>query len=351
KLVFRATTISLLFSTNSFNVSLKLRFQFLEAAGFANFSSLMGKEEFNPFGRPYNFMVPQDQTPNQPMPPHWSTTMQAYYNPGSAPNPFYNPLAAGPYLYQQYMWQNQANNALLHYDALNDPARLSNKPPVAKDATLAFSEMVRRNIGEGKQDFNKLFAGNSQPLSLITGDLREYGNTSSAPKNVRDGTSISVPSGSKRSPEEEQEGTNNVFPSSLTLKPNMIIGDENPSGLTQNLETFAKESDADAETQLKNMEGSDDIRKERKRQSNRESAKRSRIRKQQECEELSKTIDTLKDENSVLTQRLVTLSEECQELTIENNSIEEELVKRYGSESIADLLLMKPVSGGFPKSV
>lgn len=59
-----------------------------------------------------------------------------------------------------------------------------------QDATLAFSEMVRRNIGEGKQDFNKLFAGNSQPLSLITGDLREYGNTSSAPKNVRDGTSI-----------------------------------------------------------------------------------------------------------------------------------------------------------------
>lgn len=43
---------------------------------------------------------------------------------------------------------------------------------------------------------------------------------------------------------------------------------------------------------------------------------------QQECEELSKTIDTLKDENSVLTQRLVTLSEECQELTTENNSIE-----------------------------
>ncbi|CAK8570871.1 unnamed protein product [Lathyrus sativus] len=307
----------------------------------------MGKEEFNPFGRPYNFMVPQDQTPNQPMPPHWSRTMQAYYNPGSTPNPFYNPLAAGSYLYQQYMWPNQASNALLHYDALNDPSRLSNKP---QDATLAFSEMVCRNMGEGKPDFNKLFTGNSQPLSLITGDLREHGNTSSAPKNARDGISMSVPSGSKRSPGEEQESTNNLFPSSLTLKPSMIIGDENPSGLTQNLETLVKESDADADTQLKNMEG-DDIRKERKRQSNRESAKRSRIRKQQECEELSKKIDTLKDENSVLTQRLATLSEECQELTNENNSIQEELIKRYGSESIADLLRMKPVFGGFPKSV
>ncbi|KAL5070874.1 hypothetical protein RYX36_021761 [Vicia faba] len=305
----------------------------------------MGKEEFNPFGRPYNFLVPQDQTPNQPMHPHWSTTMHAYYNPGSAPNPYYNPLAAGPYLYQQYMWQNQAqaNNALLHCDALNDPTRLSNKP---KDATLAFSEMARRrNIGEGNSDFNKLFIGNSQPLSLITGNSREYGNPSSLPKSDRDGTLMSVPSGSKRFPGEEQEGINNVvFPLSMTLKPNMIIGDGNPSGLTQNLETFVKESraDDDADTQLKNMEG-DDIRKERKRQSNRESAKRSRMRKQQECEELCKKIDTLKDENSALTQRLVTLSEECMELTTENNSIEEELIKMYGADSIADLLLMKPV--------
>ncbi|XP_058761424.1 G-box-binding factor 1-like [Vicia villosa] len=303
----------------------------------------MGKEDFNPFGRPYNFIAPQDQTPNQSMPPHWSTNMQAYYNSGSTSNPFYNPLAASPYMYQQYMWQNQANNALFHRDALNDPARLSNKPHVAKDPALAFSGTARRNVGEGNSDFNKLFIGNS--LSLITGDSREYGNPSSAPKNDRDGTSMSVPTGSKRSPGEEQEGTNNVLPLSMTLKPNMIIGDENPSGLTQNLETLVKESDADenADTQLKILEGDDDVRKERKRQSNRESAKRSRMRKQQECEELCKKIDTLKDENSVLTQRLVTLSEECLELTNENNSIEEELVKRYGSESIADLLLMKPV--------
>ncbi|WJX16891.1 hypothetical protein P8452_06872 [Trifolium repens] len=301
------------------------------------------KEESNPFSRPYNFTMPQDQTPNNAL-PHWSTSMQSYYNPGSTPTPFYNQFAAGPYLYHPYMWQNQANNALLQCDALHDPARLSNKPHVAEDAALAFAKVVHRNLGERNPDFNKLFSGNLHPLSLTSGVSRECGNQSSAPKDDKDGASTSAASGSKRSSDENQDDTNKDFPLSKKQKSDLIIGDENPSGLTQNLETVVKESDADveADAQLKYTED-DDIRKERKRQSNRESAKRSRIRKQQECEELCKNIDTLKDENSVLTQRLVALSEECLELTNENESIQEELIKKYGRESIQDLLLlMKP---------
>ncbi|XP_045832187.1 G-box-binding factor 1-like [Trifolium pratense] len=309
------------------------------------------KEESNhPFGRPYNFMVPQDQTPNNPMLPHWTTSMQSYYNLGSTPTPIFNPFPAGPYLYHQYMWPNQvqANNALLH-DALHDPARLSNKPHIAEDAALAFSEVVQRNFGERNPNFNKL-SRNLQPLRLTSGVSRECENQSLAPKNDRDGASTSAASGSKKSSDENQDDTDKDFPLSKKQKPDLITGDENPSGLTQNLETVVKESDADvdgdgdgdADTQLKFTEG-DDIRKERKRQSNRESAKRSRMRKQQECEELCKKIDTLKDENSVLTQRLVALSEECMELTNENDSIQEELITKYGRESIEDLLdLMKP---------
>jgi len=42
---------------------------------------------------------------------------------------------------------------------------------------------------------------------------------------------------------------------------------------------------------------------------------------QQEYEELRKIRDTLKEENSVLTQRLAKLSEKCPELTNENDSL------------------------------
>jgi len=58
-----------------------------------------------------------------------------------------------------------------------------------QDAAKAFSEMVHRNFGQKNQDFN-LFARNSQPVSLMTGESREFGNQSCAPKNDRDGTSM-----------------------------------------------------------------------------------------------------------------------------------------------------------------
>ncbi|GAU34043.1 hypothetical protein TSUD_16300 [Trifolium subterraneum] len=182
--------------------------------------------------------------------PHWSASMQSYYNPGSTPTPYYNAFPAGPYLYHQYMWPNQANNALLH-DALHDPARLSNKPHVAEDAALAFSEVVHRNFGERNPNFNKLFSRNLQPLSLISGVSRECENQSSTPKNERDGASTSAASGSKKSSDENQDDTSKDFPLSKKQKSDLITGDENPSGLTQNLETVVKESDADADAQLK----------------------------------------------------------------------------------------------------
>lgn len=127
-------------------------------------------------------------------------------------------------------------------------------------------------------------------------------------------------------------------------KSKMTVEDEKPSWLIQSLRTVVKESDSDvdADAQLKYMEA-DDIRKERKRQSNRESAKRTRLRKKQEREDRTK-IDTLNEEIAVLTKQLKSYSEACLELADENDSIEEELIKEYGLESIADLLLMKPAA-------
>ncbi|AES65701.1 hypothetical protein MTR_2g045630 [Medicago truncatula] len=243
-----------------------------------------------------------------------------------------------------------ANNALLQYDALHDPTELSYNPRVAKDAAKAFSGIVReRNL-----EFNILGTINSEPvLSLMTGEFTKYGNQSSAPKHDRDGTLMSAASGSKRSTNADQDDSNEDSPLSMKKRSNMIIGDvhlanslapcffvENPSGMAQNLGTVVKESDndIDVDAQLKNMEV-DEIRKERKRLSNRKSAQRSK----KECEEQCQKINTLKDGNSVLTQTLAELSEKCLELTNENDSIEEELVKEYGPESIADLLHMKPI--------
>ncbi|MCH91152.1 G-box binding factor, partial [Trifolium medium] len=64
-----------------------------------------------------------------------------------------------------------------------------------------------------------------------------------------------------------------------------------------------------------------ELKRQKRKQSNRESARRSRLRKQAECEELQKRVEALGGENRTLREELQKLSEECEKLTSENNSI------------------------------
>ncbi|KAL2946317.1 hypothetical protein AAZX31_20G007000 [Glycine max] len=297
----------------------------------------MGTQKSNMFDAPFKYMVPEDkEIPDRPLPSHWTPSMQAYNTSGSTPSPFLNQQAAGSHM-PLYMWVNQVNNTLLQSDALHDPRMLSSKPTVAGDAVLAFSEIVHRTFGEQNLNSIKKCARNLQPKSLITKESRENGSKSSIMKTNRDGVLCSEANGNKGSPDEDH--ITNDFPSTKKQHCNLMLENASSTKLNQDLETGLDASDANA--QLVNLE-KDEIRRERKRQSNRESARRSRMRKEKECEELHKQMEMLKDENSVLTQRLKSLSEECLEICNENDAIEEELIKMYGPESIADLLLFKP---------
>ncbi|XP_027360936.1 G-box-binding factor 1-like [Abrus precatorius] len=288
----------------------------------------MGTEKSNTFGTPYN-MVPEDGTLGAPQ---WTTSMQAYNGSESTPIPILSQHGAGSYM-SLYMWPYQASSTLLQSDALHDPSKLSSKPTVAGDAALAFSEMVYNTFGEQNMNSMNGCARNLQPESLITDKSRENENESSTPQDSRDVVSRSATNGSKGSQDKDRD-TNNDFPSAKKLQ-------SNSTELNHNFGTGLNASGTNA--QLAKLE-KDEIRKERKRQSNRESAKRSRIRKEKECDELHNNIRILKDENSLLTQRLVSLSEDCMELCNENDFIEEQLVEIYGPESIADLLPLKPAS-------
>ncbi|KAK4410246.1 G-box-binding factor 1 [Sesamum angolense] len=80
-----------------------------------------------------------------------------------------------------------------------------------------------------------------------------------------------------------------------------------------------------------------ELKRQKRKQSNRESARRSRLRKQAECEELQHRVETLSNENHTLRDELQRLSEECEKLTSENNSIKEELTKLCGPDVLSKL--------------
>ena len=82
-----------------------------------------------------------------------------------------------------------------------------------------------------------------------------------------------------------------------------------------------------------------EVKRQRRKQSNRESARRSRLRKQAECEELGTRVDTLTVENMALRTELSRVTEECKRLQAENSN----LVQKIRSTSASELT---PASDG-----
>ncbi|ERN15534.1 hypothetical protein AMTR_s00048p00108400 [Amborella trichopoda] len=64
-----------------------------------------------------------------------------------------------------------------------------------------------------------------------------------------------------------------------------------------------------------------ELKRQRRKQSNRESARRSRMRKQAECEELAQRVDLLKEENTALKAELGRVRQEVEQLATQNASL------------------------------
>ncbi|XP_062146434.1 bZIP transcription factor 16 [Alnus glutinosa] len=73
-----------------------------------------------------------------------------------------------------------------------------------------------------------------------------------------------------------------------------------------------------------------ELKRQRRKQSNRESARRSRLRKQAECDELAQRAEGLKEENASLRSEVSRIRSEYEQLLAENASLKE----RLGDEDV-----------------
>ncbi|KAK6934936.1 G-box binding protein, multifunctional mosaic region [Dillenia turbinata] len=77
-----------------------------------------------------------------------------------------------------------------------------------------------------------------------------------------------------------------------------------------------------------------ELKRQRRKQSNRESARRSRLRKQAECDELAQRADALKEENANLRLEVSRIRSEYEQLLSENASLKERLGEASGHEDV-----------------
>ncbi|XP_022717238.1 bZIP transcription factor 16-like isoform X2 [Durio zibethinus] len=75
-----------------------------------------------------------------------------------------------------------------------------------------------------------------------------------------------------------------------------------------------------------------ELKRQRRKQSNRESARRSRMRKQAECDELAQRAEALKEENANLRSEVSRIKSEYEQLLAENNSLKERVGEIPGNK-------------------
>ncbi|URE10237.1 Basic region leucine zipper [Musa troglodytarum] len=275
------------------------------------------------------------------VPPEWSASFQAFYDRGAAaaavmPQAFYSPspVAAA----QPVVWGAQGV-AFRTQETEGRPTEAKDNQPTSKRTSKILEGSPGKSGNDGKgasgaaenasQSDDSETEGSSdtledddQPKEHSPNRKRSYGNTTEGEgSHSFDTAGNSGNAGRVRSAKK--------LPVSA---PGRAALPGPPTNLNIGMDFWGASPAGSVPTKDER-----EVRRERRKQSNRESARRSRLRKQQECEELARRVTDLNNENSALRVELENLQKLCGELEAENKSITGELKQRYGPEFLSEL--------------
>ncbi|PIA55652.1 hypothetical protein AQUCO_00700161v1 [Aquilegia coerulea] len=359
----------------------------------------MGSAEESTPAKPSRPSASSQETPPTPLYPDWSTPMQAYYGAGATQPPFFPTNVASPPPYP-YMWGGQMVSPYgtpIPYPAIYPHGGLYPHPNLAtaQGAAMPTTQMEENNspvkkimssgnigvVGGKLKESGKAASGSrndgvsrsaesgSEGSSDASDEFNHKDDSENKNKSfdqmLADGANAQNTSAHHSSAAVGSSLNGNGEPSANFPVPlpgnpvgdiaatNLNIGMDlwnaspvgsvplrarsNASGVVPAVAPVKR--DGHEGIVPEHLWGQDEreLKRQRRKLSNRESARRSRLRKQAECEELQVKVDTLTDENDNLRKELERLAEERQKLTNENASLESELSQLYGEEAISTL--------------
>ncbi|TYH95759.1 hypothetical protein ES332_A12G128800v1 [Gossypium tomentosum] len=307
--------------------------------------------------------APPDQT-NIHVYPDWAA-MQAYYSPRVPMPPYYNSAVASSHAPPPYMWG--PTQAIMPpygtpYATIYPHGGVYVHPTVpmgshghgVPSSPKAAPETPTKSSGNtngGLMKKLKGFDGLAMSIGNSTAENAESGaeprpsqsaetegsiddsdgNTTGADqtrrKRVREGTppiaGVEGNNEARSKPVAAREATATISPKA--------VGSVLPPGMTTSLELSnppAKSSPTNVPCVMPSeiwLQNERELKRERRKQSNRESARRSRLRKQAETEELARKVESLTAENTTLRSEINQLTEKSEKLRLENATLVEGL--------------------------
>ncbi|KAF8113788.1 hypothetical protein N665_0045s0032 [Sinapis alba] len=311
---------------------------------------------------------PADQT-NVHVYPDWAA-MQAYYGARVAMPPYYNsamPAASGHPPPPPYMWnpQHMMSPYGTPYAAvythpgipMGSQPRVQKGPSLTTPGTPLNIDTPTKSTGNTDNGLMKklkefdglaMSLGNGNPPEN-NGDGHKRSRNSSETEGSTDGSDENTTGADEPKLKRSREGTptkdekRHLVQSSSFCSVSPTSGDNGVKpfqraiispGVSANSNSFMSQSLAmvPPETWLQNER---ELKRERRKQSNRESARRSRLRKQAETEELARKVEALTAENMALRSELNQLNEKSDKLRGANATLLDKLKSSEPEKSVS----------------
>ncbi|CAK8544884.1 unnamed protein product [Lathyrus sativus] len=303
--------------------------------------------------------------------PDWAT-MQAYYGPRVAMPPYYNSAVASGHPPHPYMWgppQTMMQPYGHPYAAMyphggvyTHPAvpigphphgqGISSSPATGTPLSIETPPKSSGNTDQGLMKKLKGFDGLAMSIGNGHAESAEPGAESRLSHSVdTDGSSNGSDgntSGANQTRKRSREGTPTTDGEEKTQTHGSDVSNEivasnkmmavAPAGVAGQLVVPAVSSAMTTALELRKpsivhsktnpaaegwLQNERELKRERRKQSNRESARRSRLRKQAEAEELARKVDALNAESASLKSEINRLAESSEKLKMENAALKE----------------------------
>ncbi|KAI3741362.1 hypothetical protein L1987_59034 [Smallanthus sonchifolius] len=273
--------------------------------------------------------------------PDWAT-MQAYYGPRMAVPPYFNSAVAPGHAPPPYMW-GPPQHMMPPYAAMYPHGGVYPHPGVPIASPMSIDSLAKSSGNSDRGLMKKLKGFDGLAMSIGNGNddgNSHSGETEGSSEGSDGNTTEGGQNNGKRSREESPNApaevgktepfTGQLFPAeqneaskkvtSLTVAPYKASDSElkkSPTAMTS-----ATLAVAPSEALFLNDR---ELKRERRKQSNRESARRSRLRKQAESEELAVRVEALTTENLNLKSQINRLTDTSEKLKLQNAKLMEKL--------------------------